>query len=182
MRGAGRGANPDGRDMADDAKTADGPGEASEGEAAAGASKKKLIIMALAGVIGLGAVGGGGWWFFLRKKPDAMEAKGAKKQIAFVEMKEMTVNLAQVQGVDRQNYLKLKIALEVGDPKSIPEIQPLLPRIEDTFQVFVRELRPNELEGSAAVIRLREELLKRTNIAVYPAKVDAVLFREILMQ
>jgi flagellar FliL protein len=169
--------------MADDTKRADEAEAPAEGEAAAGAGRKKLIIMALAGAIGLGAVGGGGWWFFLRKKPDAgMEAKAAKKQVAFVEMKEMMVNLAQTQGVDRQNYLKLKIALEVGDPKTVPEIQPLLPRIEDTFQVFVRELRPNELEGSAAVIRLKEELLKRVNIAVYPAKVDAVLFKEILMQ
>ncbi len=168
--------------MAENKEKADDAEAPAEG-AAAGGGKKKLIIMALAGVIGLGAIGGGGWWFFLRKKPDAaMEAKNAKKQIAFVEMKEMMVNLAQTQGADRQNYLKLKIALEVSDPKAVPEIQPLLPRIEDTFQVFVRELRPNELEGSAAVIRLKEELLKRVNIAVYPVKVDAVLFKEILMQ
>ena len=59
---------------------------------------------------------------------------------------------------------------------------PLLPRIEDQFQVFTRELRTTDLEGSAGVYRLKEELLKRVNIAIYPAKIDAVLFKEILIQ
>jgi flagellar FliL protein len=57
-----------------------------------------------------------------------------------------------------------------------------LPRVEDTFQVFVRELRASDLDGSAGVYRLREELLRRVNVAVYPAKVDAVLFKDIIVQ
>jgi flagellar FliL protein len=48
--------------------------------------------------------------------------------------------------------------------------------------VFVRELRASDLEGSAGVYRLREELVRRVNIAVYPAKVDAVLFKDIVIQ
>ncbi|WP_342361516.1 flagellar basal body-associated protein FliL [Terrarubrum flagellatum] len=157
------------------------------GEEAAGASKSKskLIMMAAAALIVLGGGGGAGWWFFIKKKADAHAQDAAhmpKKQIAFVELKDMMINLSQTQGSERQNYLKLKIALEVADPKIVPEIQPLVPRIEDTFQVYMRELRATELDGSSAVIRLKEELLKRVNIAVYPAKVDAILFKEILMQ
>ena len=63
-----------------------------------------------------------------------------------------------------------------------PDIQPLLPRVEDLFQVYLRELRPADLEGSAGTYRLREELLKRVNIALHPAEVDAVLFKELLVQ
>ena len=91
----------------------------------------------------------------------------------------MTVNLAPDPGAGPPALLKFKVALEVAGSEGRPEIQPLLPRVEDAFQVFVRELRASDLEGSAGVYRLREELLRRVNIAVYPAKVDAVLFKEI---
>lgn len=64
----------------------------------------------------------------------------------------------------------------------VSEVQPLLPRVEDAFQVFMRELRATDLEGSAGMYRLREELLRRVNVAVYPAKVDAVLFKEVVVQ
>ena len=46
----------------------------------------------------------------------------------------------------------------------------------------MRELRVNDLEGSAGLYRLREELLRRVNVAVYPAKIDAVLFKDIVVQ
>jgi flagellar FliL protein len=106
----------------------------------------------------------------------------AKKPVSFVDLREMTVNLAPEPNQERQQFLKFRVALEVGDPKVLAEIQPLLPRVEDTFQVFLRELRATDLEGSAGTYRLREELLRRVNMAVYPAKVDAVLFKDIVVQ
>ncbi|MGL4324094.1 MAG: flagellar basal body-associated protein FliL [Beijerinckiaceae bacterium] len=146
--------------------------------------KKKLIIMLAAALLIAG--GGGGWFFLMRKPAEAVAdnaAKGAMaKKVAFVELKEMTINLAAAAGQERQNFLKLKIALEVSDPKLSTDIQPLVPRIEDAFQTYMRELRANEIDGSSAMYRLKEELLKRVNIAVYPAKVDAVLFKEVLLQ
>lgn len=157
---------------------------APEGEVAQkkpGLSKKKLILA-------LGALtviaGGGAGAFFLMKGGDheAAAKQAAKKAVAFVDLKEMTINLAQTAGIERQNVMKMKVTLEVADAKAVPEIQPLVPRIEDAFQVYMRELRAGELEGSAAVYRLKEELLKRVNVAVYPAKVDAVLFKELLVQ
>lgn len=157
---------------------------APEGEAAPkkpGLAKKKLILAA--GALAVLAGGGAGGYFFLMKGGDHEAAKqAAKKAVAFVDLKEMTINLAQTAGIERQNVMKMKVTLEVADPKAVPEIQPLVPRIEDAFQVYMRELRAGELEGSAAVYRLKEELLKRVNVAVYPAKVDAVLFKELLVQ
>lgn len=150
---------------------------------AEGGGRKKLIVIAAAGLLALGAAGGGGWWWFSKKaNAQAEAAQEMKKQVAFVEMRDMMVNLAQTQGVERPNFLKLKVALEVPDPKLVPEINPLLPRVEDAFNVYIRELRASELEGSAAMVRLKEELLKRVNIALYPAKIDAILFKEMLVQ
>lgn len=151
-------------------------------EAAAPKSKKKLLIIGAAALLVLGG-GGGGAFFFLRKAPKPDQAEAAKpKPVAFLEVREMTVNLATEPNQERPRFLKLKVALELKDAKAIPEVQPLMTRIEDSFQTFVRELRASELDGSAGVYRLREELLRRVNIAVHPARVDAVLFKEVVVQ
>ena len=155
-----------------------------EGEAAGAApkSKKKLLVIGLAALLVLGG-GGGGAFLYLGKKQKPAQAEAAKpKPVTFVEVREMTVNLAAEPNQERPRFLKLKVALEVKDAKIIPEIQPLMTRIEDSFQTFVRELRVSELDGSAGIYRLREELLRRVNIAVHPARVDAVLFKEVVIQ
>jgi flagellar FliL protein len=159
---------------------------AAEGAVAAPPNPKKKMIMMGGGALALVAVLGGGWFFFLKPKPagDAVaeSAKAAAKKAAFLEMKDMMINISSNSAQDRQNFIKMKVALEISDGKQVVDIQPLLPRIEDTFQVYLRELRPSDLEGSAGMFRLKEELLRRVNVAVYPAKVDAVLFKELLIQ
>lgn len=157
-----------------DEKSAEG------GEASSPLKNRKLLLIAGAAVLVLG-VAGGGYAFFARGKAPS-EAAPVKKPVAFLDIREMTVNLAPEPNQERQRYLKLRVALEVSDPKTVAEIQPLLPRVEDTFQVFVRELRAGDLDGSAGMYRLREELLRRVNIAVYPAKVEAVLFKDVVVQ
>ena len=57
-----------------------------------------------------------------------------------------------------------------------------MPRIQDMFLVYLREMRRQDLEGSAAVYRLKQELMRRINIAIYPASIKRVLFREIIIQ
>lgn len=160
----------------------DGEAPASGEEAAETGRSRKPLILGAAGLVLLCVLGGGGYWFFLHRQADSAEAAKPTKPAAFVDIREMVVNLAHEPNQDRAKFLKFRISLEVKDAKIVPEIQPLLPRVEDTFQVFVRELRASDLDGSAGVYRLREELLRRVNIAVHPAKVDAVLFKEIIVQ
>lgn len=157
---------------------AEGEEPAAEGAAKGGGKKKLIIIIGAAALFVLVAGGGGAYFFLGGHKEEAV----AKKTVAFVDIREMTVNLVQGPQQDRPQYLKLKVALEVADPKLVAVIQPLLPRVEDAFQVYVRELRTADLEGSAGVYRLKEELLRRVNTAVYPSKIDAVLFKEIVVQ
>lgn len=155
-----------------------------EGEAKPGGKKKLIIIVAAVLLLGGGA---GGW--FMMKKPAASEHAAAeheevKKPVAFLDVQDMIVNLAQEPGavVERPRFLKLKVALEMKDAKIAGEVQPLVPRVQDILQVFARELRASDLEGSGGIHRLREELLRRVNIAVSPARVDAVLFKEVIVQ
>jgi flagellar FliL protein len=72
--------------------------------------------------------------------------------------------------------------LEIHDEETIPKLEKLLPRIFDRFQVYLRELRTEDISGSAGVYRLKEELLSRVNKAIAPARVSDVLFREMLVQ
>jgi flagellar FliL protein len=57
-----------------------------------------------------------------------------------------------------------------------------MPRIMDAFQTYLRELRPSDLEGSAGLYRLKEELTRRVNASIAPARINAVLFKEIVVQ
>ena len=82
----------------------------------------------------------------------------------------------------KTTFLKIKIALEVSDPADVDVVNQNLPRIVDNFQVYLRELRVDDLQGSAGMYRLREELLRRVNLAVRPARVKDVLFKEMLVQ
>jgi flagellar FliL protein len=139
---------------------------------------RKMMIIAGAGLFLLVGAAGGGWFFFARgAKHDKVEARSA----TFVDIPEVLVNLSNA-GSDRTQYLKVKITLEVPDKDAVPMIQPLMPRVMDAFQTYLRELRPTDLDGSAGLYRLKEELTRRVNVAVAPNKITAVLFKEIIVQ
>jgi flagellar FliL protein len=95
-------------------------------------------------------------------------------------MPEMIVSLNAAQR--KTAFLKIRVALEVNNAQEIPKIQAVMPRIVDNFQVYLRELRVEDLKGSAGMYRLREELLTRVKAAAAPAKINAVLFKEMLIQ
>ncbi|MBP0649653.1 flagellar basal body-associated FliL family protein, partial [Mycobacterium tuberculosis] len=110
----------------------------------------------------------------------AAAAEQHAKAPVFVDLPEMTVNLSSLDG--RATFLKVKVALEVSDPDVVAKINPVLPRVLDAFQVYLRELRASDRDGSAGLFRVKEDLQKRINVAIYPGRVDAVLFREIIIQ
>ncbi len=149
--------------------------------------KRKSVIGAIAGalllILGVGGLYVMGW-IGPGDKATVKKADGTVEQIevqpvVFYDLPEMTVNLA-TQG--RMTYLKVRIALEVENDRMVSQVEPYLPRILDAFQMYLRELRPSDLEGSAGLFRLKEQLLRRINSAIYPARVEGVLFKEILIQ
>jgi len=160
-----------------DADAADG----SEGDAAPAKKKLplKLIIIAAAGLAVIG--GGTGGYFFLHKKQEEKPKEAVVKPATFVDMPDVLVNLAGTGG-DRTQYLKVKVVLELPEAELVPKIQPLMPRVMDAFQTYLRELRATDLDGSAGLYRLKEELTRRVNAAVAPNRVTAVLFKEIVVQ
>ncbi len=170
--------------MADEDKAA---GEGGEDQVPA---KKKLSIVMLALIVAvpLLLIGGGAaaYFLFFAKSEDAAaaaaKAEEAKppKAMVFYNLPELLVNLNS-QG-RRSSFLKISLSFELADAADIPRIEAVLPRIVDAFQTYLRELRPEDLRGSAGLYRLREELLARVNTSAQPARVNDVLFKEMLIQ
>ena len=172
--------------------------EEGESESSSGSKKKLFIIIGAVVLLLLG--GGAAVYFSGLLDPGVDEAsengeegegneegeEGAdgktkgKPQPVFIELDDMIVNLNSSER--RQSLLKIKVSLEIGDKKDVKAVQALMPRVIDNFQTYLRELRLDDLRGSAGMYRLREELLTRINVAVEPAKVNAVLFKEMLVQ
>lgn len=190
-------AKAKGKDEAEEKKPAEGA-EGQEGEAAPEGgdelegkkklSKKKLIIIGAAGLLAL-LLGGGAATFFLmqggekheeqKQAEHAAEAEKAAKPV-YYPLGDLLVNLSG-EG-KHPNYLKIKVSLELTDEKDVPTLDAIKPRIIDNFQVYLRELRIDDLRGSAGIYRLREELLMRVTEAAQPVRIKDVLFQEMLVQ
>jgi flagellar FliL protein len=154
-----------------------------EGGEVAAPAKKKLPIMLIAMVAAVVVLLGGGaaayFLLFSEPKPDETHLAAVPETFIF-NLPTMTVNL-RGDG-EREQFMKLTVALEVANEEVMTEIQPRMAKLVDAFQVYLRELRKSDLEGSAGIYRLKEELRRRVNIAIFPAQVDSILFKEILVQ
>ncbi len=158
----------------------DQTGKAANGDAPPARKKFKLIAAVCAALI---LVTGGSVWFFLFHQSGGEQHAEAPppKPPAFVDIPDMLVNLIGAPG-ERVQYLKVKVVLEVKEEPQVEKIRPALPRVTDLFQTYMRELRPSDLNGSAGLFRLKEELTRRVNAVISPDHVNAVLFKEVVIQ
>lgn len=185
--------------MSDDVTDGESGAENEEEAPKKGGLKKKLLLFGLPVVILL--LGGAGAMMLLGGGDDGEshaaaegehgEAAGeggadshgqvtAGGEYVFYELPEMLVNINSEDGETK--YLKLKLVLELEDEALIETLDARLPRVVDQYQTFLRELRVEDLSGSAGMYRLRHELLRRVNLAVAPAQVNNVLVDEILFR
>jgi len=141
----------------------------------------KYLIIGGASLAVLVGGGVGAYLYFGAGHHEAQHAAPMVKPAVFVDLPEVVVNLSTV-GSERRQYLKMKIVLELPDQAMIEKIQPIMPRVMDAFQTYLRELRANDLDGSAGLYRLREELTRRINASISPSRITAVLFKEIIVQ
>ena len=182
-----------------------------EDAAAGGKKKPPLKMLIIAGVAAVLVLGGGGAGAFMLLKPKpAAEAgahgeKPAKKPkkakgdhggggaaeagaatikegpegVIFYTLPDIVVNMQTADG--RATFLKLKLTFELPDEETAEILNPNMPRLQDMFQTFLRELRPEDLQGSQGSYQLRMEILRRVNLVVAPTKVNAVLIEEMLI-
>ena len=183
--------------------------EGEDGEGAPAKKKLPMKMMLIAGAAALVVVGGGGGaaFVFLKAKPDAAhgekgghekkkekkgkEEKGKKDDkdaaqvregpdgVVFYTLPDVVVNMQTADG--RPTFLKLKLTLELPDESVVETLDPNMPRLQDMFQTFLRELRPEDLSGSQGSYQLRMEILRRVNLVIAPDKANAVLIEEMLI-
>ncbi len=145
-------------------------------------SRKKLILFAGIPVL-LVLLGGG---LYLSGMLDRFIGGQDKQEQAkvdttvFYDLPEMLVNLSPTDG--HSSYLKLKVTLELPDARASAAMEPIMPRVQDAFQVYLRALRIEDLDGSGGMFRLKEELLRRVSLAARPVRVRAVLLKEMIVQ
>ena len=178
--------------MADDDDLDDEDGEDGEDgedkDKSGGGGKKKLFI--IVGLVLLLVVGGAAAAYFTGLMQPLMDMIGGGEQqvegdavaqdAVFYDLPELLVNLSSAGR--KSTFLKIKISLELVRPEDVPKVESVMPKIIDNFQAYLRELRVEDLKGSAGMYRLREELLKRVGAAIAPATVNDVLFKEMLVQ
>lgn len=174
--------------MANDAVGDDDFAESADAPAAAKSNRWKRLAVVGLGVtlaVGLG-IAVAYYAGFLGAGPILSEATETEpvvqppKPVHYYPLPEITVNLSSAE--TRATYLRLNISLEFSDEDMISLVKPNLPRVLDAFQVYLRELRIDDLNGSAGLFRLKEELQRRINIAIYPARVDDILFKDLKVQ
>ena len=160
--------------------------DAASSEAAKPKRGKQLMI---AVPVLLVAVGAGGWFSgiipsLLGHKPGVTAATAADTAVAappvYVDVPEIVSNL-NVPG-KRPSFMKLHAKLELAAKSDEAAVSAAMPRIQDLFQTYLRDMRPDELRGSEGSYRLREELIGRATIAATPAHVTDVLFIELIIE
>ncbi len=162
--------------------------EVSEDAPVKSGGKKKLIMFIAIVVVLLMAIAAGLYFSGVaqvllggHKKAAVAAAPPPPPPVpSFHDLPDMLVNL-NTNG-RKASYLKLTISLQLDNKLDDPKIDAALPRILDTCQVYMRELRFEDLKGSAGLYRLREELLMRISQVLAPVKVDDVLFKEMVIQ
>lgn len=148
-------------------------------------SKKKLIIIAVIVLVVL-LCGGAGLYFsgILGGGSAGDGDEGGSQEEAgkavYYTLPEFLVNLNTSSR--SSSFLKTIIILEVPKEEDIPLIEANLPRLIDSMNTYLRELRSSDLAGSAGIQRLREELLIRANKSLSPVKINDILFKEIVVQ
>lgn len=153
-----------------------------EGRSKRLSGKKIILYFALPVLLILGAVVGlilGG----IFSSSDEQSSKGQNApsvRAVFFDLPEILVNLNTAGR--KPTFLKMQVSLEITRESDVARLRILSPRIMDNFQVYLRELRIEDLRGSAGIYRLREELLARVSASVHPIKVNDILFKEMLIQ
>lgn len=137
-----------------------------------------VVVLIVVGLLVSGVLGGGD-----DEEEDTAHGEETVATIekpVYYELPEFLVNLSS--GANRVSFLKMSVTLELKDQESVAIVEANKPRILDTFNTYLRELRPADVQGSAGIYRLRDELITRVNGTVQEGLVKDILFSEIIVQ
>ncbi len=106
--------------------------------------------------------------------------KPAPRKPVFFDLPDIIVNLNSP--TPRPHFINLKLTLEVVGQSNVKKIEDQMPRVIDSFNGYLREIRKEDLQGSAGMYRLENELMLRLEKLFGKGVVIDILFREIIIQ
>jgi flagellar protein FliL len=116
----------------------------------------KLIIIAVAGVLALGGGGAAAFKFgFLGSSSAAKSAQPPAPKVAYVEVREMTLRLADT---GTEHYIKLDPVLAVP-AREAESMENRIPVVRDRIVAVVTARSSSELTSPAGQRKLKEDLV-----------------------
>ena len=158
-----------------------------QGEHAPPEKKSKLPL--IVGVV-LALAGGGGGFFTVysgmlfggeshveEATPRDEETHADMPDIAFVAVDPMVISLRDDGG---SQHLRFRAQLE-GPSKHKGDVESLLPRVVDVLNSYLRALELSDIEDTAALVRLRAQMLRRVQIVTGTGRVNDLLIMEFVL-
>jgi len=153
-------------------------------------SGKKLVLFIILPVLLLGGGGAAAYFLLLKKDPAAEEQAAAEAEEHASSEPQVYVGLGVDKGLQvnlvstgkRQSYLNIDLWLAVKNEEDAKHLEGVMPKVIDQFQVYLRSLRIEDLQGADGVQRMRDELLMRARAAAKPVEIEDVLIKSMLAQ
>lgn len=155
---------------------------------------KKVMIMALGGVVLLVAMMGGGFFMMWQKmnasiaqiqssngKDDKGHAAKEKEEAIkpTYKMDTLIVNLADQGG---KRYLRITMEMELSAPEVLEEITKRLPQLRDTILMILPSKQYADISTTEGKTALRDELIAKINTILKKGTVTTIFFTEFVVQ
>jgi flagellar protein FliL len=111
---------------------------------------------------------------------EAHDGAAGASSSTYVDAPAMVVNMRSADG--QTHFLKLRFVLVAASTGKVALINQRMPVVVDSLQSFLRELRPEDLNGSAAVFRVKEEMMIRTQDVLGQGSVRDILIQDMVEQ
>lgn len=149
-------------------------------------SSRKLSRRPLLLGVCLACIGGGGAFYAIWSEsvfpsnPGVVDTSAIKESIAdvaYVEIPPLTISL---RAPSNSKFLRFRASLEVF-PNETDSVSQVLPRIIDVLNSYLRAIEPADFEDSAALVRIRSQMVRRIQVIVGPGKVRDLLILEFVL-
>lgn len=121
--------------------------------------------------------------YFRQTTTNTTDTNNSKKELSenykYYEFDDILVGI--MSGNNSRSFLKMSLSIKVSDEKILDELSSKSSVIKDAINLFLRELKSEELSGTSGIIMIKTELMKRINKIISPAKIDDILFKELLL-
>lgn len=148
----------------------------------------KYVTLFLIAPVLLLAAGYGAWREYAERRA-AFEAVEYRETVAgareaFYPLPEFLVDL-RPDDDGRTAYLRMKVAVQLDNAAlgdAVETIDMAKPVLVERITLFLRELRPEDFDGSQKMLLLKSELLRRVNLALPPDNARDVVIEDLIIQ